>query len=197
MFTGLIVEVGRLSRITGRHGNRLFEVEAGIAGELAVGDSVAVNGCCLTVTALGRGRFTAEAVATTLATTTLGGLRAGAQLNLERPLALGDRFDGHVVQGHVDEVGAVRSITREPGQWLLDIRVSRPAGPLLVERGSVAVDGVSLTIARAGVGEFRVNIIPHTWEHTRFPALRVGSKVNVEYDYLTKAIQNYLIHRHK
>ena len=195
MFTGLVEEVGRVRQARSGSGNRLIEIQAGMAGSVSVGDSIAVNGCCLTATAGGAGVFSVEAVAATLKATTLGGLRAGSSVNLERALAVGDRFGGHFVQGHVDEVGTVRRIDREAGHWRVLFRVSRESGRFLVERGSVCVDGVSLTVASVRTGEFGVNVIPHTRENTRFRELRAGDRVNVEYDMIVKSVQRYLATR--
>jgi riboflavin synthase len=192
MFTGLVEEVGRVRQVRSGRGNRLIEIQAGLAEGVSVGDSVAVNGCCLTATASGTGVFSVEAVAATLKETTLGGLRAGSRVNLERALAVGDRFGGHIVQGHVDEAGTVRRIDREAGHWRVLFRVSRESSRFLVGRGSVCVDGVSLTIASVRTGEFGVNVIPHTWESTRFKELRAGDRVNVEYDLIVKSVQRHL-----
>ncbi len=192
MFTGLVEEVGRVRQVRSGRGNRLIEIQAGLAEGVSIGDSVAVNGCCLTATASGTGVFSVEAVAATLKETTLGDLRAGSRVNLERALAVGDRFGGHMVQGHVDEAGTVRRIDREAGYRRVLFRVSRESGRFLVERGSVCVDGVSLTIASVRTCEFGVNIIPHTWENTRFKELRAGDRVNVEYDLIVKSVQRHL-----
>jgi riboflavin synthase len=189
MFTGLIETVGRIERAVGRQGNRVFTVGAAFAGELQVGESVAVNGCCLTVTRLDRKSFDLEAVASTLEATTLGHLKTGDVVNLERALRAGDRMGGHFVQGHVDEVGKIRRIERHPGHWTLAVETDRRARRPLVEKGSVCVDGISLTVASLRPGEFAVNIIPHTWENTDLKRRRPGDKVNIEYDLLVKAAQ--------
>jgi riboflavin synthase len=188
MFTGLVKSVGTIERVLTRQENRLLSVRAGFAPELAAGDSVAVNGVCLTVTEAGRASFLVEAVAATVRATTLGRLRVGDRVNLERALVLGERLGGHVVQGHVDEVGRVRRVTRRIGYWVMTVQVERGNAGLLVPRGSVAVDGVSLTIAEARPGEFSVNVIPHTWEKTCLGTLRAGDAVNVEYDIMVKAV---------
>lgn len=187
MFTGLIESVGRVERVLSRQGNRLLTVRVGFASELAVGDSVAVNGVCLTVTGTSRTSFVVEAVASTLKTTTTGRLRVGDRVNLERALALGGRLGGHMVQGHVDEVGRVRRVERHAGYWTVAVEVDRRNSGFVVSRGSVAVNGVSLTIAGTRPGEFGVNVIPHTWDNTELRALRPGMLVNVEYDFLVKA----------
>jgi riboflavin synthase len=187
MFTGLVEAVGKVKTASARAGGRVLVVEAPFAAELKAGDSVAVNGVCLTVTALDARTFTAEAVAATVRATTLGSLRSGSAVNLERALRAGDRLGGHFVQGHVDEVGQVRRITRGGDYWSVAVGVGRGHAGLMVERGSICVDGVSLTLARVKPGEFTVNIIPHTWQNTTFHRRRVRDGANLEYDLLVKA----------
>jgi riboflavin synthase len=189
MFTGLIETVGRVERAVGRQGNRVFTIQSGFAGELKLGESVAVNGCCLTVTRFDGSSFDVEAVASTLEATTLGRLQTGDALNLERALRAGDRMGGHFVQGHVDEVAKVRRIEQHSGHWTLAIETERRTSRPLVEKGSVCVDGISLTVASLRPGEFAVNIIPHTWENTTLKQRRPGDRVNVEYDLLVKAVR--------
>ena len=189
MFTGLIETVGRVERVVGRQGNRVLTIQSGFSGELKLGESVAVNGCCLTVTSADKKSFDVEAVATTLDATTLGRLQTGDAVNLERALRAGDRMGGHFVQGHVDEVGKVRRIEQHSGHWTLAVETDRRTSRPLVEKGSVCVDGISLTVASLRPGEFAVNIIPHTWENTNLKQRRPGDKVNIEYDLLVKAVQ--------
>jgi riboflavin synthase len=168
----------------------VFTIQAGFASELKLGESVAVNGCCLTVTKAEKQSFDVEAVATTLAGTSLGRLATGDAVNLERALRAGDRLGGHFVQGHVDEVGKVRRIEQHSGHWVLAVETDRRNSRLLVEKGSVCVDGISLTVASVRPGEFAVNIIPHTWASTSLKQRRTGEPVNVEYDLVVKAVQN-------
>ncbi len=189
MFTGLIEVVGRVGCATSRQANRVFTIQAGFAAELKLGESVAINGCCLTVTKADKKSFDVEAVGATLAATTLGRLKTGDAVNLERALAAGDRMGGHFVQGHVDEVGRVRRIEQHPGYWTLAVETDRRNSRLLVEKGSVCVDGISLTLASVRPGEFAVNIIPYTWENTNLKERRPGDKVNIEYDLLVKAVR--------
>jgi riboflavin synthase len=192
MFTGLIETVGRVERAIGRQGNRVFTIQSGFAGDLKLGESVAVNGCCLTVTMVDKKSFDVEAVAATLEATTLGRLQSGDAVNLERALRAGDRMGGHFVQGHVDEVGKVRRAERHSGYWILAVQTDRRNSSLLVEKGSICVDGISLTVASLRPGEFAVNIIPHTWENTNLKQRRPGEPVNVEYDLVVKAVQQGL-----
>jgi riboflavin synthase len=189
MFTGLIETVGRVERTLGRQGNRVLTIQSGFAGELKLGESVAVNGCCLTVTRFDGSSFDVEAVASTLEATTLSGIKTGDAVNLERALRAGDRMGGHFVQGHVDEVGKIRRIERHSGYWTLAIEADRRTSRPLIEKGSVSVDGISLTVASLRPGEFAVNIIPHTWENTNLKNRRPGDRVNIEYDLLVKAVQ--------
>lgn len=186
MFTGLVEEIGRVRAISRDADNSRLDIEAGLVGQLKLGDSLAVNGCCLTVIRAADRVCTLEATAATVRATTLGGLRAGDRVNLEQALKVGDRLGGHFVQGHVDEVGEVRRVERRGGYHELVIRVG-PQGPgLLVERGSVCLDGVSLTVADIAGRDFRVNVIPHTWQHTILQEYRPGRRVNIEYDLLVK-----------
>jgi riboflavin synthase len=189
MFTGLVEAIGRVERAIGRQGNRVFTLQAAFTAELKLGESVAVNGCCLTVTRTGKQNFDVEAVAATLEATTLGRVQTGDAVNLERALRAGDRMGGHFVQGHVDEVGKVRRIEQHSGHWTLAIETNRRTPFPLVEKGSVCVDGVSLTVACLRPGEFAVNIIPHTWENTTLRQLRPGERVNIEFDLLVKAVR--------
>lgn len=189
MFTGLIETVGRVERVAPRQGNRMFTIQAAFAGELKLGDSVAVNGTCLTVTRFDQKSFDVEAVASTLQATTLGCLKTGDAVNLERALRAGDRMGGHFVQGHVDEVGKVRRIEQHSGHWTLAIETDRRTPRPLIEKGSVCVDGISLTVASLRPGEFAVNIIPYTWESTNLKQRHAGDRVNIEYDLLVKAVQ--------
>jgi len=189
MFTGLVEAVGKVERVEPRAGSRRLLIAAGFASELNPGDSVAVSGCCLTVVEPGNAAFAVEAVAATLEQTTLGRFRPGQRVNLERALQAGARFGGHFVQGHVDETGKVRRVTRHAGYHELAVEVKRESAGWLVPKGSVGVDGVSLTVARTRPGEFSVNVIPHTWEDTTLRELRPGSLVNVEFDLLVKAVR--------
>ncbi|UCG43144.1 MAG: riboflavin synthase [candidate division WOR-3 bacterium] len=192
MFTGLVEETGRVRQTRTSQGNRLFEIEAGFAREVKAGESITVNGCCLTAVAHTERHFTVEAVAATLKETTLGQVRARSEVNLERALRPDDRLGGHMVQGHVDEVATVRRVERGAGHWRLLTRVKPENQGLLVDRGSVCVDGVSLTVAELGQAQFWVNVVPHTWENTTLKNLRAGCHVNIEYDMVVKTIRRYL-----
>jgi len=189
VFSGIIQSTGRLEARTARGGGaRLVLSTPRPLPRLALGESVAVNGACLTVAGRNGRRFTADVSPETLRRTTLGRLAPGTRVNLERALRLGDRIGGHIVQGHVDAVGRLDAITPE-GDWVL-FRFSAPAAlaPFLVEKGSVAVDGVSLTVFRCRKGGFSVALVPHTLRETTLGERRPGDRVNLEADILLKHI---------
>ncbi len=196
MFTGIIEAIGdvrglRRSGPGGRLGVRAPTLAAGAR----LGDSIAVDGACLTVATLEGATFWADVSAETLARTTLGGLRPGDAVNLERPLRLGDRLGGHLVTGHVDAIGkVVRVVSRPPGTRAA---VSFPSDgrPFLVSKGSVAVNGVSLTVAALGPSFFEVELIPATLETTNLGLLRAGAAVNLEYDIIGKYVYNNMLGR--
>lgn len=190
MFTGLIEEVGTISRITRGSGIADIVIEAtNITDDLAIGDSVAVNGACLTATAVESGSFTAQAVVETLQRTTLGGLKPGTAVNLERALRLGDRLGGHIVQGHVDGTGIVSSIRSTASYTLISVSHDASLGRHIVEKGSITVDGISLTVTFARNGEFGISVIPHTIEETNLSMMRVGDRVNLETDVIAKYVE--------
>lgn len=193
MFTGIIAEVGRLeaSQETGR-GRRLSIVAPATAENLYVGDSVSVNGVCLTVVEIGSDQFDVEAVPETMARSNLGGLDASARVNLERPVAASGRFDGHIVQGHVDVVAVVRSLRSDAESSRLWFDLPAEYHRYVVEKGSIALDGVSLTVSGVDETGFEVVLIPHTLEVTTFGDLAVGDRVNVEVDVLAKYVERLL-----
>jgi len=182
MFTGLIEELGTLAD---RDGARFTFAASLVTGGARIGDSIAVNGCCLTVVEAGDGSWSADVVEETLARTTLGGLWPGDAVNFERPVRLSDRLGGHMVQGHVDGVGRVVS----PAPHLT---VATPHTRYVVEKGSVAVDGVSLTVAHVAEDRFGIAVIPHTAEVTTLGRVRAGDLVNLEFDILAKYVERLL-----
>ncbi len=197
MFTGLVEEVGEvvsLERLQSG-GVRLTLRAPLVASDAELGDSVAVNGCCLTVAAKPNGMLRFDLLQETLARTSLGGVQTGGGVNLERALKAGGRLGGHFVQGHVD--CTARIVAMEPKGADVRLEVSLPEGgaPYLVEKGSVAVDGISLTVAAVGTESFVLWIIPHTLERTNLGQLRVGDPVNLEYDMLAKYVERMLAHR--
>ena len=196
MFTGIVAEVGRVVRReqTDR-GRRLMIGAPGITEDLEVGDSVAVNGICLTAVAVDPPGFQMEAVAETLARTNLGEVREGSSVNLERPVRLGGRLDGHVVQGHVDGVGVVLDIQPEGNSRRVALSVPEELERYLVFKGSVAVDGVALTVTAVAEGSFEVALIPHTLASTTLGSWKVGDKANIEVDILAKYVEKLLVIR--
>ena len=193
MFTGIIEATARIDRVEPKGGGRkLTLATARPLAKLALGESIAVAGACLTVTGMRDRRFTVEVSPETLRRTTLGGLRPGDRVNLERSLRVGDRFGGHVVQGHVDGVGTLEAITPD-GEWsLYRFRAPASLAPYLVEKGSIAVDGVSLTVFACRGPRFTVALIPHTLAVTTLGERRPGDRVNVEADVLLKHIATML-----
>jgi riboflavin synthase len=191
MFTGLIEDVGTLARRSPQGGAARLEVQTRLPlAEVRVGDSIAVNGACLTVerATAGTGRLVFHTLAETLARTNLGGLAAGARVNLERALRLGDRLGGHLVSGHVDATAEVVSVGRAGDDWAVTVALPADLRALVVMKGSIAVDGISLTIARLAAETFTVHIIPHTWAGTNLAEARPGTRVNLEADLIGKYI---------
>ena len=188
MFTGLIETTGTVRSLTPVPGGQRIVVDTPLAADLALGDSVATNGVCLTVVDRDAASWSADVSPETLRVTALGTLAVGMPVNLERPLAVGSRLGGHFVQGHVDGVGRIDTIAPE-GEFHR-VRISFPPGlaPYFIEKGSVAVDGISLTVAALGPSTFDVQIIPHTWSHTTLRALRPGATVNLECDMVGKYV---------
>ena len=189
MFTGLVDDVGVVEQVERTEAGRTLRIASRYTG-LAIGESVAVNGACLTVLERGTGWFTVAAVVTTLGRTTIGGWATGRRVNLERAMRLGDRLGGHLVQGHVDGVGEVEEVRRLDDALLVDIRLPADLEPLMVPHGSVAVDGVSLTVnALPGPGILQVSLIDHTARHTTLGALHAGDAVHVEADMVGKYVR--------
>lgn len=188
MFTGIIEEKGCLRAATPARDGRRLVVACSFAAELRVDQSVAVNGACLTATQVGDGAFEATAVQETLAKTTLGALAPGAPVNLERALQPTRRLDGHIVQGHVDGTGEIVSIESPSEGFLCRIAYDPACAHLLVPAGSVAVDGISLTVARLGEATFTVAVVPHTRALTNAGSWKAGDRVNLEFDLIGKYI---------
>ncbi len=194
MFTGIVEDLGSIARI--RSAGDLIELEIEIREDLArdvkVGDSIALNGCCLTVTGAGGGRVSFQAVPETLQRTALGTRKAGDRVNIERALRADARLDGHIVQGHVDGTGVVQEVRQLGDDVRLRIRCGAEIGRLLVPKGSVAIDGVSLTVIDPDADSFSVTLIPHTLRVTTLGELREGDAVNLEGDVLGKYVHRYL-----
>lgn len=192
MFTGLVEELGRVKAARGGAGGLQLVIGARMAGQARVGESISVNGVCLTVTGRGDGFFTAEVMPETVRRTTLGSLRAGDPVNLERSLQVGGRLGGHLVTGHIDGVGTVTSREREGSSVVLVIRGPEEVHRYLVPKGSVAVDGVSLTVAALTGDGFLVSLIPHTAGVTTLGGKSPGDRVNLEADLIGKYVERLL-----
>ena len=189
MFTGLVDDVGVVERVERTEAGRELRVSSRYAG-LTPGESIAVNGACLTVREHGDGWFTVAAIVTTLDRTTIASWEAGRRVNLERAMRLGDRLGGHLVQGHVDAVGVVERVRRRDDALLVDVRLPEELEPLMVPHGSVAVDGVSLTVNTIlAPGIIQLSLIEYTWTHTTLGALRAGDGVHVEADMIGKYVR--------
>ncbi len=192
MFTGIIEAKGEVVKIQNVGRNINFQIRSAISQELKVDQSLSHNGVCLTVTALENDTHWITAIDETLAKSNLGNLKIGDQINLERAMLNNGRFDGHVVQGHVDQVGTIRSITEQGGSWLIDIEYAPGTGHITVEKGSITVNGISLTCFNSQSNQFSIAIIPYTFENTNINALSVGDRVNLEFDIIGKYVQRLM-----
>ena len=190
MFTGIIEGLGTLNRIQKEGDNVHFTLSSEFTNELKIDQSLAHNGVCLTVVKIIDNEYTVTAIAETLQKTNLGGLKVSSIVNLERCMKLGDRLDGHIVQGHVDQTGEVIALELLDGSWKFTFEYDSSKSNITVEKGSVTINGVSLTVVDSGNNTFSVCIIPYTFEHTNFCTFKVGTIVNLEFDivgkYLTK-----------
>ena len=188
MFTGLIEAVATVARLEPVESGYKLRLETALASELALGESVAVDGVCLTVTSRDATGWDADIGPETARVTTLGSLRAGHRVNLERSMRADSRFGGHLVQGHVDATGQVLAIRPDGDSHWIDVAFPDPLSPLFVPKGSVAMNGVSLTVATLDEARFSVMIIPFTWDHTSLGDLRPGGRVNLECDMVGKYV---------
>ena len=188
MFTGIIEATGRVENIEKEGTNILFTMSCPFTKELKIDQSVSHDGCCLTVYDIDNQQYKIAAIHETLEKTNLGNWKIGTEVNLERCVLMNGRLDGHIVQGHVDQTGVVKSIENKNGSHLITIEHSEKDGFVTVPQGSIAVNGISLTVAYSGEGEFSVAIIPYTWEHTNLKHLSAGDKVNLEFDVIGKYI---------
>jgi riboflavin synthase len=189
MFTGIIETTGTVEEIESDGLNKNFRISCRIAGELKVDQSVSHNGVCLTVTRLTSDGYWVTAIDETLRKSNLARLTKGDKVNLERCMVANGRFDGHIVQGHVDQVGTVRSVKERQGSWIIEFSYDPGTGNITVEKGSIAVNGVSLTCFNSKADSFTVAIIPYTYEHTNIGRLSPGDTVNLEFDIIGKYVQ--------
>lgn len=191
MFTGIIEATGRIQDIRAEGSNLHFTIASPISSELKIDQSLAHNGACLTVVAVADGTHTVTAVAETLDRTNLGQLQVGHPINLERAMLATARLDGHIVQGHVDAMGQCTSVEERDGSWHYHFQYTPTELHLLVDKGSVCINGVSLTVVEPTHDTFSVAIIPYTYEHTNFKDLQPGDSVNLEFDIIGKYIARY------
>jgi riboflavin synthase len=192
MFTGIIESIGTVVRVESEQSNVHFTLTSPISEALKIDQSVSHNGACLTVIALSEGTHTVTAVEETLRRTNLGHWQPGTRVNLERCMPANGRLDGHIVQGHVDTLAVCTHIEATSGSWRCTFRYQPGPEHILVDKGSVCLNGISLTVVEPHDDHFSVAIIPYTWEHTNFNALQVGHTVNIEFDIIGKYIAKYL-----
>jgi riboflavin synthase len=192
MFTGIVECTGRIVSIATKGSNHIFEIQSVISKELKVDQSLSHDGVCLTVTNVQGDHHFVTAVEETLNKSDLGKMTPGSLVNLERSMLNNGRFDGHIVQGHVDQVGIVKNIEEKDGSWLFTFEYKPSASALVVEKGSISINGVSLTCFDLKENQFSVAIIPYTFDNTTFKQLYIGSLVNLEFDILGKYIQRIL-----
>lgn len=206
MFSGIVEEVGEVLEVQDTADGRWLKIGAKeILADAALGESISCSGCCLTVVDFGSDWFAVEAVIETLRRTKIGDLKVGSKINLEKALRVSDRLGGHIVTGHIDTVGKIASIVEEGFSYVVEVNLDSRWAPFFVEKGSVAMDGVSLTVAHCGeIPEkaedefwFRVSLIPHTWNVTTLGQLKVGSSVNIETDIIARYVARLTNTNHK
>ena len=188
MFTGIIETLGEIIAIENEGGNVHLTITSAITNELKIDQSVAHNGVCLTVTSIENSEYKVTAIQETIDKTNLSDWKIGAAVNLERAMKLGDRLDGHIVQGHVDQIGICKAIKEANGSWYYTFEYDPRLNNLTIEKGSITVNGVSLTVVNSMKNEFSVAIIPYTYEHTNFHDFVIGTKVNLEFDVIGKYV---------
>ncbi len=188
MFTGIIETLGKVTSLEVKGGNLDITIESSLTPELKIDQSVAHNGVCLTVVSLTDTTYTVTAIAETLSKTNLDSLKTNDTVNLERAMILGSRLDGHIVQGHVDQTGECTSVKEDNGSWIFSFTYDPKTGNPTIEKGSITIDGTSLTVVNSGKNTFEVAIIPYTYEHTRFNTYKPGTIVNLEFDVIGKYV---------
>lgn len=192
MFTGIIETLGKVKEIITEGDNYHITVESSITNELKIDQSVAHDGVCLTVVKINGEEYTVTAIKETLDKSNLKHLKVGAVLNLERAMILGTRLDGHIVQGHVDQTGICTNIKEEDGSWVFDFEYASDYGNVTIEKGSITVNGTSLTVVNSQDNQFSVAIIPYTYDFTNFHTFKVGTEVNLEFDVIGKYVARLL-----
>ncbi len=195
MFTGIIEAMGEICSLTKEGSNIHIEIKSPITSELKIDQSVAHNGVCLTVVSIKEENYVVTAIKETLVKSNIGELKVGSFVNLERSMKLGERLDGHIVQGHVDQTAICTSIIEADGSWYFTFNYDPKYQNITIEKGSITVNGVSLTVVNSKENEFSVAIIPYTIEHTNFNTFKKGSRINLEFDvvgkYLKRLMQEY------
>jgi riboflavin synthase len=189
MFTGIVEEIGKITNLKKSDNNLDIKVKAKMTPELKIDQSVSHNGICLTVVSVLEHEYMVTAINETLEKTNLGNLEIGDPVNLERGMKLGDRLDGHIVQGHVDQTAQCKEIKEADGSWIFTFEYDPQIGNITIEKGSITVNGVSLTVVNSRKNEFSVAIIPYTYNNTTFKNLKVGEKVNLEFDVIGKYVK--------
>ena len=188
MFTGIIETLGIIKDLKKDNDNLNITVSSVITPDLKIDQSVAHNGVCLTIVAINNDKYAVTAIRETIEKTNLSDWKIGDLINLERGMKLGDRLDGHIVQGHVDQTGICKSVEEANGSWYFTFEYDRNLNNITIEKGSITLNGVSLTVVNSKVNEFSVAIIPYTFEHTNFKNVKIGTKINLEFDVVGKYI---------
>lgn len=188
MFTGIIETLGTVKEVRQDQDNLNLTIISTLTPELKIDQSVAHNGVCLTVVSIDADSYTVTAIRETIEKTNIGDWKVGNSVNLERAMKLGDRLDGHIVQGHVDQTGICKSVENARGSWYYTFEYNENLNNITIEKGSITVNGVSLTVVNSKKNEFSVAIIPYTYEHTNFNSFKVGTKVNLEFDVIGKYV---------
>jgi len=192
MFTGIIEELGVIKLLEKRLDNLEITIEAKCTPELKIDQSVAHNGICLTVVDINKNNYTVTAIKETLDKTNLSSLAIGDIVNLERAMKLGERLDGHIVQGHVDQTAICTNVKNTSGSWFFTFEYDAKENNITIEKGSITINGISLTVVNSGENIFSVAIIPYTYEHTNFKNLKIGSIVNLEFDVIGKYVKRLM-----
>lgn len=192
MFTGIIETLGLIREIKKEQENIHLTIESNITNELKVDQSVAHNGICLTVVAIDNKSYTVTAIKETIDKTSIGKWEENTLVNLERAMILGARLDGHIVQGHVDQIAECISIKEENGSWVFTFQYDKSLNNVTIEKGSITINGTSLTVVNSKINEFSVAIIPYTYENTNFSKLKVGTLVNLEFDVIGKYVKKLM-----
>lgn len=189
MFTGIVETIGIIKDIDKDQENLHLTIESKITNELKIDQSVAHNGICLTVVGIKENQYTVTAIKETIEKTTIGNWKKNDSVNLERAMILGSRLDGHIVQGHVDQIGVCKEIKEADGSWYFTFEYDKDLSNVTIEKGSITINGTSLTVVNSKLNEFSVAIIPYTYENTIFSTLKIGDAVNLEFDVIGKYVK--------